>query len=129
MYTLKVRILFLPGRSLRRIRAVLAVGPEEDKKLTAAPLLCQMADVHDKETRRYNMSHIKGKNTKVSISLLLSLTILLLCLSILLPRSYRVMLPSCHPLSILILYPLLSCYDPKAHHRAGKGGIVIVLSV
>ncbi len=25
---------------------------------------CQMADVHDKITRSYNMSRIKGKNTK-----------------------------------------------------------------
>jgi DNA mismatch endonuclease, patch repair protein len=28
------------------------------------PYLCSMADVHDKETRSYNMSRIKGKDTK-----------------------------------------------------------------
>jgi DNA mismatch endonuclease (patch repair protein) len=26
-----------------------------------------MADVHDKQTRSYNMSHIKGKNTKPEV--------------------------------------------------------------
>src|ERR1035437_7134741 len=27
-------------------------------------MFCNMADVHDKKTRSYNMSHIKSKNTK-----------------------------------------------------------------
>jgi hypothetical protein len=54
-----------------------------------------------------------GLQVNLRLSLLMSLTILLLCLSILLPHSYSLIPPSCHPLSIisptsyyLIYYPL-----------------------
>jgi hypothetical protein len=34
------------------------------KKAIQGVYLCPMADVHSKEMRSYNMSRIKGKNTK-----------------------------------------------------------------
>jgi hypothetical protein len=62
-----------------------------------------------------------GLQVDLWLSLLVSLTILLLCLSILLPLSYSLILASCHPLSIILPTSYYTTYYPPTIHCLNIG--------